>query len=401
MRKIFTFLNGNRTSKALPGWRSQPMYIFLLVLSIATALGFQGWRTLFNNFAVDELGLNGLEVGSIQSFREIPGLLVVSALLFIAFIREDRFASLSIAFMGLGVALTGFFPSFWGLVFTTLVMSVGFHYFETSNQSLTLQSFSKLESPLVMARLRSIMSFTNIVVGGLIYFMSTITDFKTIYLFIGLLVMIAGAWGLKQNPIPRDAVPQHKKMIFKKEYWLFYVLNLLSGARRQIFVVFAVLLLVAHYKFTIQEITILFVLNNVISIFTNPVIAKMINRYGERKMLSFEYLSLALVFFAYAFVENRWLVALLYVIDHIFFNFSIGIKTYFQKTADPKDIAPSMAVGFAINHVIAVVLPVVGGYIWLQDWKIPFYGGVGLSFLSLIFTQFMNMDRIESTEGQT
>ncbi|WP_205727842.1 MFS transporter [Flammeovirga pectinis] len=375
--------------QAIKGLKKNPMYIFLLVLSVATALGFQGWRTLFNNFAVDEIGLNGLDIGAIQSFREVPGFLVVTALFFLMFIKEDKFASISIIIMGIGIALTGFFPTFWGLMFTTLIMSIGFHYFETANQSLTLQSFSKVDSPHVLARLKSTMAFTNIAIGGTIYGLTFITDYTSIYLLIGVIVVIAGFWAVFQNPIPKDAVGQNKKMILKSKYWLFYVLNLLSGARRQVFVVFAVLLLVEKYNFTIQEITILFVVNNIISMYFNPIIARMLNRFGERKMLSFEYISLAIVFIAYATIENRWVVAMLYVVDHIFFSFSIGIKTYFQKHADPKDIAPSMAVGFTINHVVAVFLPILGGWIWLKDWTLPFYGGAILCVISLIFTQFM------------
>lgn len=372
------------------------MYKFLLVLSIATALGFQGWRTLFNNFAVDEIGLNGLDIGAIQSFREVPGFLVVTALFFLMFIREDKFASISIIIMGIGVSLTGFFPSFWGLMFTTLIMSIGFHYFETSNQSLTLQNFSKAESPHVLARLKSTMAFTNIAIGGLIYGLTFITTYQSIYILIGVVVVIAGIWALFQNPIAEDAVVQQKKMILKGKYWLFYVLNLLSGARRQVFVVFAVLLLVEKYEFTIKEITILFVLNNIVSMYFNPIIARLLNKYGERKMLSFEYISLTLVFIAYATIENRWVVAGLYIIDHIFFSFSIGIKTYFQKNADPEDIAPSMAVGFTINHVVAVFLPLLGGWIWLQDWTLPFYGGALLCVISFIFTQFVRVPIVKN-----
>lgn len=369
------------------------MFKFLLVLSIATALGFQGWRTLFNNFAVDEIGLNGFDIGAIQSFREVPGFLVVTALFFLMFIREDKFASISIIVMGIGIGITGMFPTFWGLMFTTLIMSIGFHYFETSNQSLTLQYFSKEDSPHILARLKSTMAFTNIAVGGAIYGLSYISSYEQTYILIGVIVVIAGIWAVFQNPIQKDAVQQHKKMILKSKYWLFYVLNLLSGARRQVFVVFAVLLLVEKYDFSIKEITILFVLNNIVSMYFNPIIARLLNKYGERKMLSFEYICLAIVFLAYATVENRWVVAGLYVIDHIFFSFSIGIKTFFQKNADPKDIAPSMAVGFTINHVVAVFLPLLGGWIWLQNWTLPFYGGVILSLISLFFAQFIRIPK--------
>jgi hypothetical protein len=86
-------------------------------------------------------------------------------------------------------------------------------------------------------------------------------------------------------------------------------------------------------------------------------------------------------------VESRWMVGVLYVLDHIFFNCSIGINTYFQKVGDPRDIAPSMAVGFTINHIAAVVLPALGGLLWMVDYRIPFLGGAGLSLVSLIAVQ--------------
>jgi hypothetical protein len=53
--------------------RKDRMYRYLLVLTVASAIGLQGWRTLFNNFAVEVAGLDGHQVGIIQSVREIPG----------------------------------------------------------------------------------------------------------------------------------------------------------------------------------------------------------------------------------------------------------------------------------------------------------------------------------------
>ena len=120
-----------------------------------------------------------------------------------------------------------------------------------------------------------------------------------------------------------------------------------------------------------------------------PVIAKAINRFGERKVLSLEYSSLIFIFGAYAFVNNPWIVGVLYVLDHVFFNFSIAIKTYFHKTGDTEDIAPSMAVSFTINHIAAVVFPLFGGILWILDWRIPFIIGAVISALSLFFVQFI------------
>jgi len=199
--------------------------------------------------------------------------------------------------------------------------------------------------------------------------------------------MVGGIWGFTQNPADKTLPPQRKKMVFRKKYWLFYLLTALAGARRQIFIAFAVFLLVKKFQFSVREITILFLLNNLITYFISPLIGKGIVRFGERKVLSLEYFSLVFIFLAYTVVESRILVALLYILDHIFFNFSIAIKTYFQKVGDPRDIAPSMAVGFTINHIAAVVLPVIGGILWMKDYRVPFIIGAVLSMVSFAAVQ--------------
>jgi len=178
-------------------------------------------------------------------------------------------------------------------------------------------------------------------------------------------------------------------MILRKRYWLYYFLTFMAGARRQIFIAFAVFLLVKKFEFSIQEITALFVINNVINYFLSPLIGKAIVRFGERRVLSTEYFSLIFIFIAYAVVESKMLVAGLYILDHIFFNFAMAIRTFFQKIGDHKDIAPSMAVGFTINHTGAVVFPVLGGLLWMIDYRIPFIIGAGLSLISLSAVQLI------------
>ena len=90
-------------------------------------------------------------------------------------------------------------------------------------------------------------------------------------------------------------------------------------------------------------------------------------------------------------MDSKLIVALLYILDHIFFNFAIAIRTYFQKVGDPRDIAPSMAVGFTINHIAAVVIPAIGGLLWIVDYKIPFFAGAGMSLISLAAVQLIKI----------
>ncbi len=371
--------------------KQTPMYRYLMVLTIASAVGLQTWRTLFDNFAVQTAGLDGQHIGMIQSVREIPGFLTFLAVFAIIFIREHRLSALSVVFMGAGVAITGLFPSYSGLMLTTLLMSTGFHYYETTNQSLTLQYFNRDVSPWVFGRIRSLGAASNIGVGILIFCIAPVLSYTGIYLVLGAGIALAGLWAFFQDPSDRDIVPQHKRMIFRKKYGLFYFLTFMAGARRQIFVAFAVFLIVKKFSFTVQEITFLFVINNIVNYFLSPVIGKAIIRFGERKVLSLEYFSLIFIFSAYALTDSKIVVGILYILDHIFFNFSIAIRTYFQKVGEPADIAPSMAVSFTINHIAAVALPALGGLLWIVDYRIPFLCGAGMSLISLMAVQWIRI----------
>ena len=367
--------------------KKNPMYLYLVVLTIASTVGLQAWTTLFNNFAVDVARLDGDGIGAIQSIREIPGFLALLAIFIIRFIPEHRLSALSILLLGLGIAATGWFPSFTGLALTTLVMSFGFHYYETTNMSLTLQYFDKTTSPWVLGKLRSISAASSIVVGVFIFFIASVLDFTRMYLIIGGLIAAVGLWGFTRRPTSADIVPQRKRMIFRKRYGLYYFLTFMAGARRQIFIAFSVLLLVQKFGFSVQAVTFLFVINNAINYFLSPTIGRAIIRFGERKVLSLEYASLIAVFLAYAFTDSKWAAGGLYILDHIFFNFGMAINTFFQKVGDPGDVAPTMAVGFTINHIAAVFLPAIGGYFWIVDYRIPFIAGAVMALISLTAVQ--------------
>jgi hypothetical protein len=373
--------------------KRDPMFLYLAVLSISSTIGLQAWLTLFNNFAVEVAGLDGNHIGVIQSLREVPGFLALLAVYIIMVLKEHRLSALSILVLGLGLALTGLFPSYPGLILTTLVSSFGLHYYETTNMSLTLQYFDALTSPWVFGKQRSYAAASSIALGLLIYVLAFFLKFSQIYLLIGGLIIASAVWGYAQQPAKQTVIPQRKKMIFRKKYWLFYFLTFMAGARRQIYMAFSVLLMVQKFQYTIQEITILFVVNNILNYYLSPLIGKSIIRFGERRVLSLEYFSLFFIFMAYATTDFKWAVAALFILDHIFFNFSIAIRTYFQKIGDPRDIAPSMAVGFTINHIAAVFLPAIGGFLWVLDYRIPFFGGAVMAVISLIAVQKISVPR--------
>lgn len=368
-------------------FQKQLMFKYLSVLTICSTLGLYVWRTLFDNFAVNEVLLDGVHIGLLQSVREIPGFLALLVVYALLIIKEHRLSALSVLILGIGVMATGLLPSFSGLIFTTLIMSFGFHYFETTNQSLTLQYFNKETSPIIFGKLRSYSAASNIIASGLILLLAPHLSYASLYFVFGGIVACSALWAFNQNPTSQNIVPQKKKMVLRKKYWLFYTLTFMAGARRQIFIAFAVFLLVKNFNFSVTEVALLFLINNLINYFLSPFIGKCIVRFGERHVLSLEYFSLVFIFVAYATVDSKLLIALLYIADHIFFNFAIAIRTFFQKIADPSDIAPSMAVGFTINHIAAVFLPAVGGLLWMVDYRIPFIMGAVLSLISLALVQ--------------
>ncbi|MBL6990052.1 MAG: MFS transporter [Bacteriovoracaceae bacterium] len=265
------------------------MYLFLLILSLSSVMGFQAWRSLFNNFAVENAMIDGFQMGAIQSVREIPGFLALLVIYVLLIIKEHKLAALSILFLGVGIALTGQLPSFHGIILTTIILSLGFHYFETVKQSLCLQYFDVKTAPLVMTRLKSLGSLASVVTGGIVLIMLKFASYQMIYLSAGFMVVLCGLWAFSMNPTHTDIPVQHKKMIFKKKYFLYYWLTLLAGARRQVFVAFAIFLMVEKFNFSAFEISLLFIINNIINYFVNPYIGKAINRFGERKVLSLEY----------------------------------------------------------------------------------------------------------------
>lgn len=369
--------------------KENSVYRYLLILVICASAGLQGWMALFTNFAREVIGVDGLQIGAAQSVREIPGLLTFLVMYIVLFVSEYRLAAWSVVLMGIGVGATGFFTSFTGLLMTTMVMSVGFHYFETTNKSLTVQYFTHREAPVVFARLRGYGALANIAVGGIIWGLTYVLPYRINFLLLGIFIFCSGLYLLIKSPLPATAPHEQNRLVLRRKYWLYYTLNFLSGARRQIFIVFAIFLLVEKYGLSVSTIAGVYVVNYALTWLTNPLISRAINNFGERVVLSLESASLVVLFLGYAFIDSAWVAVILYMLDSIFFNFAIGLSTYLQKSADPKDYAQSTAVGFTINHISAIIIPLLGGTLWMVNRQLPFIIGAGLSLVSLYFTQYI------------
>ena len=369
-----------------PVWRRPE--ILLLLMSVAFPLSFSVWQALLNNFAIDQAQFTGIEIGILQSLREVPGFLGVSVVFVLLILNEQVFAMLALLLLGLGTALTGFFPNEIGLYLTTILMSIGFHYFETLRQSLTLQWISKEHAPVVMGRMVSVGSMAGLVTFGLIWLSVDILHVDMVWVYLtggGLTIAItAYCWAVfPRFPVEQE---QNKKIILRKRYWLFYALTFMWGARRQIFVVFAGFLMVEKFKFSAGEMSLMFLTTSAMAIWISPKVGRLIARLGERRVLIIEYGGLFVVFMAYAFVDTAWIAVGLYLLDHLFFAMSFALKTYLQKIADPADIASTSGVSFTINHIAAIVIPVLFGRIWIESTAFVFLAGAGMAAVSLLLS---------------
>ncbi len=375
-------------AETLPPWR-RPVAL-LMLMAAAQPIAFATWTALLNNFAVDVAGFNGVDIGWLQSVREIPGFLAIGVIAVLLLMREQTLAVMSLILLGTSVAATAFFPSFGGLVFITLASSVGFHYFETVNQSLQLQWIDRAHAPRTLGRIVTVGSGAALAAYALLVltWKSLHLDFAFVYLAAGSTTVAIAVYCLIAFPRIESPNPQRKRFVLRRRYWLYYALQFMAGARRQIFVVFAAFMMVETFGFRVDQITALFLVNYLANMALAPVMGRALARFGEARVLRFEYLGLVAVFLAYGGVfYYHWGVVVaagLYVVDQLFFALAFALKTYFQKIADPEDMAPTAAVSFTINHIAAVFLPVTLGYVWMISPGAVFVIAAGIAGISLL-----------------
>ena len=383
MSKIVTLADAQH----LPRWRRPLVLLFLMALAMPIA--FNTWAALLNNFVIDAAQFDGADIGLLHTVREIPGFLAIGVIAIIIFVREQVLGLVSLILLGVATAVTAYFPTLGGILTLTMLSSIGFHYYETVNQSLQLQWLPKADAPRILGWLMAMGSAATFVVYLVILLLwePLGLTYNVVYIAGGLVTVCLAIFAMIAYPQFEGPTPQNKRMVLRKRYWLYYALQFMAGARRQIFMVFAGFMMVEKFGYEVHELTSLFLINLMINMAIAPVLGRIVQRFGERHTLMFEYTGLVIVFLAYGGVYYLgWgaaIAAFLYVVDHIFFGLALALKTYFQKIADPADIAPTAAVAFTINHIAAVALPVLLGLLWLVSPLLVFLIAAGMASVSL------------------
>jgi predicted MFS family arabinose efflux permease len=359
--------------------------VFLRSLAFINYLGYAGWSALLYNFTVERANFQWFETGLTQSMRELPGFLAFTAIFWLLLVREQVLAYAALLIMGLGVALTGLFPTLTGVLVTTFIMSVGFHYFESMNVSLQLQLLPKAEAPRLIGTITAAGAAAQFVAyGGLaIAWWAGWHAYEQLFLVVGLACMALTFAAVACFPHFQGPVQQRKRILLRQRYWLYYLLTFTTGARRQLFFAFGGFLLVKKFGYSVADMASLMLIVTAANTLLAPRLGRLVMQAGERRTIMIENIVLICVFAGYA-TTSSWLVAgALFVVDGVFFTLTLAQRTYLQKIADPADVASTVSVGFTINHVAAVVVPIAFGALGMIDPAIIFWLGCGIASVSL------------------
>jgi hypothetical protein len=359
--------------------------------------GFAIYGGVFQNFLRDNLGARELDLGLLESLREVPGLLAALLAGLVYALAESRVAGIGLLITGIGIAATGFFERFMPLVAITVFWSIGFHLWATVQSAITLSLAKGKEGGRHLGGINRVGAIATIVALGVGWIASvSLPGFRenpSLYRYFfaaaGTLIFVAGLLTLRLSEHADGG--KRQRIVFRREYGLYYILTFLEGCRRQIFSIFASFTLILVYGVPVEHMLLLHFVNSLLIAVTAPRIGRIIDRVGERGPLTFYAIGLMLVFFGYAMWENVWALYALFLIDHVLFSFGMGLTTYLHRIVRPGELTPSLAMGTTMNHVAAVSVPIGGAALWSAtgNYQVPFWVGVFIAFIALIATRWL------------
>jgi len=349
--------------------------------------------TLQNNFIVDHLGIEPHELGIVEGLREVPGFLNFVFLAIMIALSPPVAAFICLVLMGIGVAAFSQVDTIVTFTLFSVFWSIGFHAWVPLSQNMALLFSPADKKGQSLGELRSVESVAWLVTILICIFGYSYVGYGGLFIFAGIACLI-GAFTIF-GATRRKVSHVDKSFLLRKRYWLYYTLQFLQGCRKQMFITFAIFALVKVHGMPVQTTMILVLINQVFISLTGPWFGRLIDRHGERVMMSVSYIILTFVFLGYATIDHRPTLYVLYCIDNLVFFGAIALTTYLSKIATPEDLKPSLSMGVTFNHISSVAAPLLGGFAWLHfGYEVIFYAGAVLAFISLGFAQFLSAERV-------
>jgi predicted MFS family arabinose efflux permease len=361
-------------------------FLCLSATVFAYQFGFAIARAIQSNFFVERLAMRPDEMGLLTTIRELPGLLMVAIAALTMRLVPTRLAAFCLGLMGLGYAAYGLATSFLTVIPGVLIASLGFHTWLTLNNAFALALARTSDTGQTLGNLQAI-GFAGALLAMLLVFGTVQTlGYPTSFALAGA-ALLAGAAIISRFPahlVRRD----EQRLLVRRRYLLFYVLNFLDGCRMEVFQAFGVFLLVKEYGVDVRTITLLLVISTVINMTLSTPVGRLIDRLGERVTLTGSYLALLGLFLGLALVRDRTLAITLYIAYNFLLLFSMGLNTYLKRIAPSSDVRPCLAMGVTTMHISAIILPPIGGLLWQRfGFEAPFLLGAVFIALSALITQ--------------
>jgi MFS family permease len=361
-------------------------------LTFLFSFGFAVYSGVFQNYLRDIMHSNALNLGTLESLREIPGLLAALTAGTLVALAESRVAGLGLAITGIGIGATGLAPSYAALIGITVFWSVGFHLYAAVSSAITLALAKGQEGGRHLGRMAGVGSVATLAGLGAAYGTAQLLprlDYNVYFVTAGAAILASAllCMGLSTHA----AGAPRARVILRREYGLFYLLTFLEGCRRQIFSVFASFALILVYHVPLRNMLALQFVNAILIAITAPRIGRVIDRSGERGPLTFYSVGLIAVFLGYACFENVGALYTLFLLDNVLFSFGVGFTTYLHRIVRSNELTPCLSMGVTMNHVAAVTVPVGGAWLWehYHNYHIPFWVGVAVAAISLFATRWL------------
>jgi len=380
-------------------WTRDLTLLALTVFFARLGQAFQGGVS--TNFFVRDLGLGGDQVLWLSGIREIPGLLLMFIAALMTRLSLSRRAALSILLMAIGYGSYAFVHSYTALIAVALIASVGFHNWMPLQSSLGMGLVAKAYSGRVMGRLSAVGALAGL--GGMLLISLTVKHLglRAFYVLGGIALAIGAVvmWQLPKTLGNGDSEGQVQRLVFKRRYWLYYVLTFFEGSRTQVFFAFASWVLVEFYGLNAQQIPLLLIASRLVNLVGAPRMGALIDHIGERKVLTASYLGLALSFVGYAVLHNVWLLSALYVIINLLVLSRVALSTYVNKIALPGDLVPTLSAGVSVNHITSVTMSLLAGtLLHLVGYETLCWGAASVILLSCPFALMVRTDKLHVPE---
>lgn len=355
----------------------------LAFTTFCMSFGFGAFSAVVTNFAVLVLHISARQQGLVESVRETPGFLIVLVAALTMRIAEPILAMVALFLIAAGMAATAGVNTYLTYVLFSLVWSIGIHSWMTLQPSMALSLADARSKGRRLGQLSAVAGLGTILGMGLVLLAGKHIGMRNLFLISGCVI---GLGAIAVGAMSRDIGHKEKpRFVWKQKYSLYYTLTFLEGCRKQVFMTFAIFVLVKTYGTEFRTVALLMIINNLANFILGPRVGRLIDHLGERKVVSFCYAALIPVFIGYAYAKSTHILYVLYCLDSLFFLGSMGLNTYLHKIAEPADFQPTVAMGVTANHTAAVIVPLIGGYVWSKfGYPVTFYGGAFVVAISVL-----------------